>query len=249
VHGEFEELTIFVDEAPTVVSECPDVAPKLFKDIGRIGRELRIRLVLMSQTDRVKALGLEGEGDTRENFVFITLKLAGTKHNPVYIASMEWLGESYELETRGLAEIGNRPVSDLVLWRHPGINLVKPGEPTSSELLSRFLDDRSGGVGSSGGADRGVQETTTSRENFSREHETFAATKSGFSAQESELTVFGTQFSQLEIAKITAMILAKKTKTETVRAMPGYRADKHREFTTYYDTLYNSLGEMTQEAT
>jgi len=143
--GEFEELTVFIDEAPTVVSQCPDVAAKLFKDIGRIGRELRIRLVLMSQTDRVKALGLEGEGDTRENFVFITLRLAGTKERPVYLAGMEWLGERYELETRGLAEIGSRSVSEAVLWHHPNINLVRPGAGPSSEIaLSTLLTPQPG---------------------------------------------------------------------------------------------------------
>jgi hypothetical protein len=244
VHGEFEELTIFVDEAPTVVSECPDVAPKLFKDIGRIGRELRIRLVLMSQTDRVKALGLEGEGDTRENFVFITLKLAGTKHNPVYLASMEWLGEQYELETRGLAEIGNRPVSDLVLWRHPGINLVKPGEPTSSELLSGFLDDGSGGTGSSGGADRGTQPVTSGSQVGSNKVTEAHEPEPKRTAPESEVTSSRELFTATEIAKIAKMIHAGEGRTRTVKAMPRYSGSRYPEYAAFYDMLYSSLQEQ-----
>lgn len=238
VAGEFEELTIFVDETPTVVSECPDVAAKLFKDIGRIGRELRIRLVLMSQTDRVKALGLEGEGDTRENFVFISLRLAGTKANPLYLAEMEWLGERYDLETRGLAEIGNGAVSEAVLWRRPGINLVKPGEPSRGDSLSSFFGDTAMSTGPISGAPEGAK---VGAETPQGGREISGGAETSFPAQESDFIISAELFSGPEIAQITALILAGNGKTETIKAMPRYSGRKHAEYAAFYDKLYRLL--------
>jgi len=66
----FEPLTVLIDELPTVVDECPS-AIEMFKKIGQIGAELRVRLIALSQSDRVKTLGLSGEGDSRDNFLYL----------------------------------------------------------------------------------------------------------------------------------------------------------------------------------
>lgn len=66
----FEQLTIVIDELPIVVSECP-TAVMLFKKVGQIGAELNVRLIALSQSDRVKTLGLTGEGDSRDNYLFL----------------------------------------------------------------------------------------------------------------------------------------------------------------------------------
>lgn len=68
----FSELTIVVEELPTVIDECPSGAT-LFKQIGRLGRELRIRLVGLSQSERVKSLGIVGEGDAKDNYLLMRL--------------------------------------------------------------------------------------------------------------------------------------------------------------------------------
>lgn len=77
-----EELTIVVEELPTLIGECP-TAPLLFKRLGQLGRELRIRVVGLSQSDRVKSLGIEGEGDVRNNYTFIRLGEHATRVCPI----------------------------------------------------------------------------------------------------------------------------------------------------------------------
>ena len=61
-----------LDDFPAGVGEAA-TAPVPFRRIAQLGAELRIRLVILSQSDRVKALGLEGRGDVRKNFVTIRL--------------------------------------------------------------------------------------------------------------------------------------------------------------------------------
>jgi len=67
-------LTIVCDDWPVLASECGRPASDLFKMVGRLGRSLGVRLVVLSQSERVKSLGLEGEGDAKDNFVKIVLK-------------------------------------------------------------------------------------------------------------------------------------------------------------------------------
>lgn len=65
-------LTIVVDDFSTLVKECPDAAT-VVKLVARLGRSLRVRLVMLSDSALVKAIGLEGEGETRSNFAFLRL--------------------------------------------------------------------------------------------------------------------------------------------------------------------------------
>jgi energy-coupling factor transporter ATP-binding protein EcfA2 len=71
---EADTLTIVCDDWPVLASECGKPATDLFKLVARLGRSLRVRLVILSQSERVKSLGLEGEGDAKDNFVKITLQ-------------------------------------------------------------------------------------------------------------------------------------------------------------------------------
>lgn len=68
---ESQPLFIIVDEFPMVVRECGDVAREFFSSISRVGRELNMRLIIISQSDRVKTLGISGEGDIRESYCYI----------------------------------------------------------------------------------------------------------------------------------------------------------------------------------
>jgi hypothetical protein len=65
-------LTIVVDDFSTLKNECP-AAPELVKLVARLGRSLRVRLMMLSDSALVKAIGLEGEGETRSNFAFVRL--------------------------------------------------------------------------------------------------------------------------------------------------------------------------------
>jgi hypothetical protein len=65
-------LTIVIDDFSTLVKEC-EVAADVVKLVARLGRSLRVRLIMLSDSALVKAIGLEGEGETRSNFAFIRL--------------------------------------------------------------------------------------------------------------------------------------------------------------------------------
>jgi hypothetical protein len=116
----FHELTIIAEELPTLITECPS-ASTLFKQIGRIGRELRIRLVGLSQSERVKSLGIAGEGDAIDNYTLIRLgksaialmSEAKMMHRPAVI---EWRGEHYLIDLIGTLALATQPLSTLRSW-------------------------------------------------------------------------------------------------------------------------------------
>lgn len=65
-------LTVVLDDYSTLRTLCPS-ADEPFKLTARLGRSLRVRLIVLSDSALVKAWGLEGEGETRGNFAFIRL--------------------------------------------------------------------------------------------------------------------------------------------------------------------------------
>jgi energy-coupling factor transporter ATP-binding protein EcfA2 len=70
-------LTIVLDDYSTLRIVC-EAADEPFKLVARIGRSLRVRLVVLSDSASVKAWGIEGEGDTRASFAFVRLKRGRT---------------------------------------------------------------------------------------------------------------------------------------------------------------------------
>lgn len=95
-----EYLTIVIDDFSTLVKEAP-AAAEVVKFAARIGRALRVRLIMLSDSALVKALGLEGEGETRSHFAFIRLSRGHT-------GTLDLDGEDptrVPIETSGLREI------------------------------------------------------------------------------------------------------------------------------------------------
>ena len=72
-----EWLTIVLDDYSTLRIVC-EAADEPFKLVARIGRSLRVRLVVLSDSASVKAWGIEGEGETRASFAFVRLKRGHT---------------------------------------------------------------------------------------------------------------------------------------------------------------------------
>jgi hypothetical protein len=141
----FDELTVVVEELPTVVDECPSGA-SLFKQIGRLGRELRIRLVGLSQSERVKSLGIAGEGDAKDNYLLIRLGKAAiaveassrTLSRP---AVLEWRGEHHLMHLDGITYLARYPLPQSRSWSFQsvtvkqGLKLIsKQGEEPSDPL-------------------------------------------------------------------------------------------------------------------
>jgi hypothetical protein len=72
---QFEPIIIICDEYPAIIAsnEAGKVSSSWMKLISREARKVSIRLVVLTQSPEVKAIGLEGEGSVRDNFCFIRL--------------------------------------------------------------------------------------------------------------------------------------------------------------------------------
>jgi hypothetical protein len=130
----FQELTVVVEELPTVVDECPSGAA-LFKQIGRLGRELRIRLVGLSQSERVKSLGIAGEGDAKDNYLLIRLgksaiAVSSASRTLSRPAVLEWRGEQYLMLLDGITHLARYPLPEERSWA------IQPG---TTELNKQSL--------------------------------------------------------------------------------------------------------------
>jgi hypothetical protein len=70
--GALTALSIVLDEVPELTANVKEAGPFIVSLAG-IGRELRMRLVCLSTSERVGALGIKGRGDTLANFVRVDL--------------------------------------------------------------------------------------------------------------------------------------------------------------------------------
>lgn len=104
-------LTIVVDDFSTLVKECP-VAANVVKLVARLGRSLRVRLLMLSDSALVKAIGLEGEGETRANFAFVQL-VRGHK------GTLEIEGSAVPIDTSLIKPLSERANLTGRAWRVP----------------------------------------------------------------------------------------------------------------------------------
>ena len=70
--GAITPLTIVLDETPELVRFVPK-AGDFIGSMSSIGRELKMRLVVLSTSSRVKDLGIEGRGAALDNFIRVDL--------------------------------------------------------------------------------------------------------------------------------------------------------------------------------
>jgi hypothetical protein len=110
--GEAVPLTVVLDEYKLLARECKDSAPDLYIKLSDIGRELRMRLIVLSTTRGVRGLGIEGLGDTRDNFITIELD---RQHR----ATLEWDGATYLLDTAPVIALGQRAIPAARWWQPP----------------------------------------------------------------------------------------------------------------------------------
>jgi hypothetical protein len=67
-----EPLTVVLDETPELVRFAPE-AGNFMSSMSSIGRELKMRLLVLSTSSRVKDLGIEGRGAALDNFVRVDI--------------------------------------------------------------------------------------------------------------------------------------------------------------------------------
>ncbi|MDZ4721957.1 MAG: type IV secretory system conjugative DNA transfer family protein [Roseiflexaceae bacterium] len=107
-----EPLTIVCDDWPVLARECGAAATDVFKTVGRLGRSLGMRLVVLSQSDRVMSLGIKGEGDAVENFARVVLA-RGHK------ATLELDELQLPLDTSAVPQLASEPAPMNHWWNIP----------------------------------------------------------------------------------------------------------------------------------
>lgn len=196
-------LTLVVDDYSTVAAEVPSVRPHILRMLT-LGRSCRVRVVLLDTETNVKAWGIEGRGEARQNLLFIECE-EDTHHATMYRwgKAPQWLDTARVLELSGRANLRSRAWAGLAAG--------------DDATLRRLVESA-------------VFETDT-------------PVSKAVSADESGETRFEISFETAEIAKIVAMIVRNESQTRVVKAMPGYRADRHAAFVAKYAEIKAALEE------
>ncbi|GEM_PF-5821603 len=101
-----DDLTIVLDEAPDLADEVPGTGD-LIRKLGQMGRDLRMRMLVLSTSQNVKDLGLEGRGRARENYAWVRLRPA---LNSQRTATLTWGERESDLDlalVRAMAQHAN----------------------------------------------------------------------------------------------------------------------------------------------
>lgn len=78
----FPVINIVIDDASLILSEL-EIAHTMFRNVGLLGRELNMRLIVATGSLLVKELGLEGKSDLRDHFAVVRYnkKVDGSREN------------------------------------------------------------------------------------------------------------------------------------------------------------------------
>ncbi len=110
-------LTVVLDDYPALRDACA-AADETFILIARLGRSLRVRLIVLSYSGLVKELGLEGKGESRDHFVWIRLDRQRR-------ATLVWDEETHSLDTALVVTMAQRPLDVSRAW-------IAPTTPTTA---------------------------------------------------------------------------------------------------------------------
>ncbi len=120
-------LTVVLDDFTRLRSKCPSAA-EVIELIGDQGRSIRIRLILITRSKLVEALGIKGQGDWRDNLVFISLDRQRR-------AFLEWDGTTYQIDTKPAFQLSKQRIVPARAWELPALPANK-----AEEFLSRLFD-------------------------------------------------------------------------------------------------------------
>ena len=118
-HDPGPPLNVVIDDFPALRDVCPD-ADTMFLLVARLGRSLRVRLIILSYSGQVKELGLEGRGESREHFLWLRLDRQRR-------ASLTWDDTAHQLDSSLVVALAQRPLDADRVW------VVPPAPTTASE--------------------------------------------------------------------------------------------------------------------
>lgn len=117
-----EPMTIFIDEWPAIQSHCQKIAPQFMCEMAQEGRKVGMRLVILTQSDRVESLGLSGKGDVRDNFTALLLGDKAVEKCPdatgkARPAAMQHLGVFRVVDLFGMDIFAQTKLDTVNLWQ------------------------------------------------------------------------------------------------------------------------------------
>jgi hypothetical protein len=145
----YPALTIFVDELPAIMQHCKS-ARQFFGELVREARKVNMRLVALTQSTRVKTLGIEGEADVLENLTWLLLgeKALSVCADAAYLdwpAAIEKGGKIRAAYTTAFAGLALARIHPESIWKLSTISEPVTAEdvPTTFDLdqeLARFVN-------------------------------------------------------------------------------------------------------------
>jgi hypothetical protein len=217
--GPHTPLTVVIDEVPSITLHIKREWETHYPQLVFEGAKARVKTWVLTQSAQVRPLGLEGKGDLRSSLTWLYLGEQAIERCPTcaaqpYPAAIEHRGEVRPIDTSPLPVYARLPVAEQAQW------VWQPPEPPRSPIAE---DDEGALEQEPGFPHTGNPETDVS-------------------ASEWAETISALPFSVPDIARLGALLLAGKRKTEIVQAMPGYSGRKHQQYSRYYTQLAHVVG-------
>ena len=123
----FEPLTVATEEMPAIMSELGGEARFTWAKWMREGRKFGLFMEVVTQSTRVKSLGIEGEGDLLENFKYVIELASSARANyPELVEGMQ---------RPAIIRSGNKPPIPIIIPYDPR------KDPERPEFIPHYLGD------------------------------------------------------------------------------------------------------------
>lgn len=98
----FQPITIVCDEMPSIAHNCGKTSQLFFGTLAREARKVNMRLIILTQSTRVRTIGIEREGDILENLTWIYLGNKARKYIPSNVPEIDY---PLAIQSEGTIEI------------------------------------------------------------------------------------------------------------------------------------------------
>lgn len=227
-----DEVLALVGALGTIINDEGKKEPRMahfIRTMGYSARHRNIKIVLIGQGKNLVDLGLNS-GTARNNYA--TIRVSRNAASGARAAAIETGQGDQPIELRHVLNLAQLATTRGRPWlRHVDLaRLPAPSHPADDDLLSSLL-----------AATPPSKPPENAPEIFPRPAEISANAEINFPARESDFPGTLPEFSAPEIARILASIVAGKSKTEIIRAMPGYAGRRHALYAARYEELRRAV--------
>lgn len=141
--GQEDWLTVVLDEYSTLVSKRPEVRQWVI-DLWTMGASAKIRVVVVAPEINVRAWGIEGRGDVRENLIFARVAPDRSAH----LFRIDGQGKPISprrLDTRTVKQLADQAVLSFRVWPRLSVWTVPAGgsfSPRGVKVAAAQTTDR-----------------------------------------------------------------------------------------------------------